>query len=199
MNHTKLLLGTVLTTAVMVGCTSSQDGKSGEAEPSTPSASVSSSQEPSATEEPTPTVAPATGRTMSLEGTRVNIPEGWKISQPGKSSIIELGYDPDDLDNTISLFGFPKLSLMSIEEQVRRLVKGSGWDARPERLPDVMIDGTAVTHVSGPYKGGARAETFATLVGERQLELTFEFDDNKSKAKRKEIIESVLASWEFTS
>lgn len=99
----------------------------------------------------------------------------------------------------IELFRFPQLSFESIDEQARANAKSPIWGPRPERAEDITVGGILVTHLSGTSSRGYQREQFATLVGQQQLEVNFFFANHESQAERDEIVQSVLASWEFTS
>lgn len=200
-NRSSKTLGIVLVAVVMSGCTSSSDTQSGgsgsdrpSSEPSTSPSVQSTPEEP--TEEPTPTVESATGETIKVKGMRVNLPADWVATS---SSALEAGgYPRGNSDSFLTLFRFPQLLVESLDEQARDNATRSDWDFRLERREDVTVDGQLVSHLSGRSRPGEYTDLFSTLRNDQQLEVEFLFGGDESRAIREQIVQSVLASWEFT-
>jgi hypothetical protein len=196
-NHLSKVLGLVLVTLVLAGCTSSPDSTSGsDPDQSSPEASASTSVQETPDEEPTPTIPPATGETIKVKGMKVNLPAGWVA---GRLGVIEAyGRPRSEVGSGLTLFRFPQLLVESLDEQARDNASRSDWDNKLKRLEDVTVDGQIVTHLSGKTRPGEYVDLFSTLLDREQLELEFNFGNGESKAVREEIVQSVLASWQFT-
>lgn len=196
MKSRSIVVGCVIGAAFVSGCGSSE-GSGPEESTSTGSASEddAASEEPIPTTEPTPTVAPATGEIIKVKGTRLRLPSGWVA---GSASALQAGgYTRTDADSFISIFRFPQLLIESLEEQVREEATSSSWGSPPRREADRTVDGLVVTHLSGTAQPGERADTFSTLNNGQEFELDFVFGNAESRAERKQIVDSVLASWQF--
>lgn len=201
MNHLSKAHGLVLVAVLTAGCTSSPDSTS-EPDPDQASAGASAStstqeipvEEP--VSEPTPTVAPATGETIRVKGMQANVPADWVA---GSASAIQAsGYPRTDAGSILTLFRFPQGPVESLDELTRDNATRSDWDNTLKRQDDVTIDEQVVTHLSGKATPGEYVDLFSTLLNRQQLELQFNFGNGESKAERDEIIQSVLASWQFT-
>lgn len=191
-------LGTVLAALVMCGCTSSADEGPGGSSTSSPSPSSTTPAEGTPTQEPTeePTVAPATGKVIKVKGMKVNIPAGWGVGRM-PAVIQAYGYLTTQVGTDVALFRFPQLLTESLDELARDIAKRSSFDRELERKADVVVDNQVVIHLSGVPNKGVHVDLFSTLRAGQQLDLEFTFGTGETRSEREEIIQSVLATWDF--
>ena len=194
MNHLSKALGLALLALVTAGCTSSQGSTSGgpDSDRAAPDASASTSAPEPPVQEPTSTVAPATGETIKVKGMVANIPGDWVA---GTASAIQAsGYPRTDAGSILTLFRFPQGLVESLDEQARDNATRSDWDTTLKRQDDLTIDGQVVSHLSGKVRPGEYVDLFSTLLDRQQLELQFSFGNAESKVERDKIVQSVLAT-----
>ena len=209
MNLRNRALALALTAVVLSACTATPDAADpGAAPASATEASESAGQlptedpiptlVPTPTEEPTSTVVPATGVLLKVKGMEANLPLGW-VATTSNSTLQRSGGPRTTAGTLVQMFRFPDLLLESVDDQARQNATRSDWDFKLNRLADVTIDGQVVTHLSGKTKPGEYVDLFATLRDGEEKELQFIFGGDESKAERDKIVQSVLASWYFTS
>lgn len=179
----------VLLVLALVGC-------GGESEPeSAPEVSASASESPSSAspteaESASPTVAPATGKVIKVEGLKVRTPQGWNTNIP---LALQQAAFPKGLIGTIMrVYHFPNSGLFTIDELAESEVAEYGSKGR--RLEDLELDGQPVYHLAGNPDPGVYAERFGTIVDDARVFLEFQFANDEDRSTRDEIIQSVLAT-----
>lgn len=181
-------------------CSGSDDpGGSPAPSSASPTGSDTESPEPTDSTEPTGSAEPAaTGATLELPHSRVRIPADWKrmsrlvrtqqdAEDPGSASLLSLA--------EIDAFG----SANSAEELVKsvlRVTKGT-YPLTPRRLPNVVVDGVEMYHLSGKIQPLRWLEEYGAIVSDRIVTLGFEFSPDVSPAERQHVVDSVLATFEW--
>ena len=69
---------------------------------------------------------------------------------------------------------------------------------RPVVLPEVEVAGTAFYHVTGTGTKRQSLEGFGTIYAGESITVTFDIGSRTGDAERREIVESVMASFDFT-
>lgn len=200
MNHlSRALAGAVLGSLVLVGCSGEQDSPGADPDPAASSSPSASEPETSvaAAEESTPTIAPASGKRIEVEGMQIKLPADWKPGGP-PSSLQAAGWEKENPDSFVTLFRFTQVE-DSLDQLTRTIATRSDWAFELTRRDDLAVDSQVVSHLSGRVNPGEYIELFATLRNQESLQLAFTFRGGETKAERDEIVQSVLATWEFTS
>lgn len=198
MNHRVRWISPVLIAFALSGCSSSSDRDSEEPTGTASSAETTPSpSEVESTEEESPeeAAAPATGALLTVQGSQVRLPGHWEADSPLLMQVA--GHDPQDPLTFLTLFRFPQL-VASIDELTRENATRRTWDFKLKRRADVTVDGHVASHLEGRVLPGEYVVLFSTLWNGESLELQFNFANGEPKAERDEIVQSVLATWEFT-
>jgi hypothetical protein len=186
---------------VLIACVLSGCSPSGERASDDPASSASTADAIESPDEAQSTaqqeVPPATGALLEVQGMQVNLPADWEadstlVMQAG-------GHDPVNIPTFLTLFRFPQGLVASIDELTRDNATRTSWDYRLKRRADVTVDGHVASHLEGKVLPREYVVLFSTLANGESLELQFNFANGEPKAHRDEIVQSVLATWEFTS
>lgn len=151
---------------------------------------------------------PATGPVVTGEGYAYRVPETWgdvtgrakKVQASVDSAAAEKAATDGFADNISVGYQSPDLTLEELESsmptQLRSLVENL------EALPHVTIDGEEALHHRGPAASGGTKyflEQFAALQDDRLAIITFSFGRSLPAKERDAVIDSVMASWKWTS
>ncbi|WP_198016941.1 hypothetical protein [Nocardioides sp. CF8] len=195
MTSARLALASLMCVAGLAACGGDDDAGADPADPSTTSTESTEASTQSASESPSPSVAPATGPRIAVRGVRANAPEGW-VATPAYA--VMSGAAPRDaIGTTVYVFRFPnsgQLTLDGLGEESRR---SGGWKFPLKRLDDLELDGQPAFHVAGKSNPGEHVERFGAILNDDRLTVTFEFLNGEDKATRDEIIASVLATVDY--
>jgi hypothetical protein len=182
---------------VLAGCggdATEQKPTTASSDPGTPESSASTAESPSAAS--TPSVAPAAGPTLELDGVRLRAPIAF--SNVAEKVSFRQAALPLVSESYVSVFRFPNLSDSTLDVLGDiTLEADKGWAPRARRLDDRVIDDAPAYHLAGPRTNGAHRETFGTLLGDTELQVTFEFAENEPVAYREDVIASVLQTVDF--
>ncbi|MCW2832913.1 MAG: hypothetical protein JWN68_866 [Nocardioides sp.] len=193
MNHWIRWVSLVLITFALPGCSTSAD-RASEEPTGTPSSATTSS--PSEAQSAVEEVAPATGTLLAVQGSQLRIPGHWEADSQLLMQVA--GHDPEDPLTFMTLFRFPQIN-RSIDELTRENATRRTWDFKLKRRADVTVDGHVASHLEGKVYADEYVVLFSTLWNGESLELQFNFANGEPKVERDEIVQSVLATWEFTS
>ena len=176
----------------LAGCSQEEDPPEGGATPSPGSTSEpteSPTETPTETPSETPAVDAATGPELNVGGIAVRVPDGWRASYDtavadtatGKQGVILLG----------AIAGDP----MPLGAQFKRDVRGTSLIRDVERLADVELGGEPAFQFrarTGSYvrHGYGRCDSGYLVL------LHLDLDEDLPEAKRRDIAESVIASYE---
>jgi hypothetical protein len=181
---------------VLAGCGGDAQETSGDpASPTSPESS-SSPAEAAPTEEPVPTIAPAAGALLEVEGLRVHAPLSFS-ALPDQSRGYQVAFVPY-VRSAVSVYTFPNISDFTVDESARATLRDGPFPrGRGRRLDDVVLDGETVFHLAGPLEDGGYGERFGAVFDGGDLALDFGFHDGEPPAFRQEVIDSVLATVDF--
>ncbi len=188
-------------------CSGSDDpGGSPSPSSASPTGSDTASPEPTDSTGPTgsadpsagPATDPATGATLELPHSRVRIPSDWKrmsrlvrtqqdAKDPGSASLLSLA--------EINAFGSTN-SADELVKSVLRVTRGT-YPLTPKRLPNVVVDGVEMYHLSGKIQPLRWLEEYGAIFSDRIVTLGFEFSPDVSPAERQQVVASVLATFEW--
>lgn len=168
------------------GATSSAAGSPGGTDPTGPTGS------------PEPTVAPATGPRLSMPHARLRIPAGWYVGDqlvashqdgqdPGSTSVLSLGETPA-LGSTADLTELRRNAL-----NVARRV----YPMTPRPRPDVEVDGVEMYHLEGRVQPLNWESEFGVIVDDHIIVLRFHLSPRIPLAQRHQLVDSVLATFEW--
>jgi len=182
-------------------CGGDGDGSNGAAT-SSPSATVSESDEPTADPTPdasetaAPTVAPATGIELREQTSSIQVPEGWRDAPPIAS--YQSGATGPRGAGTISLMDVETLNPNTpLEERVKAALQTLPDGAKPTRLPDVMLGDSPAYHLM--YTKAGRGEVTHIIETERNQRLiTIDlYISNEALKQSPDLVESVLATFQW--
>ena len=191
------LVSVLLTAVLLAGCSSGGDEAGPDEEPSSPSSSTGSSAPSTPSPTPGDGVAPATGPELQLTGASVRMPEGWEPDPTNTQDILVASGRLGTLSEGMGVVALPGCCV-PLDEQVKRVNELRKAGDRPERLPDLSLDGSPAFHLAGPLKAvpGVWEVTIGGDHVDHQYTLSFTLR-NTSRAERDALVESVVASWEW--
>jgi len=169
------------------GCGDSSDGATADP-PASSGAPAGSSASPSAS------AAPATGKAVETSWFGARAPQGWQVVEtvpdfatyarkPGSDSFISFG--------AIETYG----NTFTLAQLAHHSLRSNSWAKRPSILAETTLAGEPAYHLRGPVGGGLFADVYGALYQGRQVELDIETEG--SAAEHREVVDSVLASWQW--
>lgn len=193
--------GAVVSGVVLSGCTDS----SGEAAPApttgSTSAGTSSAREPA---DPEDTVTPASGPRLRFESGHFRLPGGAGFEKD-PTSTLQLGEGSSaQIGARVSFVQFPASGTLDTRADLF-LQKNNVYHARFSRRDDTELGWLPAFHVEGPGAGPTEGEYYVSIgasdeVNNYTLNVAFGLGRPvPPKAVRDEIVESVRASWTFSS
>jgi hypothetical protein len=191
-----LAAGTLAVLALALGACTDEDPGEPKVEPTT-SSSVSPTDSTTPSESTEPTVASATGPVLDTASATINLPEGWKDNQNGfpntysgspRSGAAVRLITIVDLASSTSGYSIDKLA-----QEMQTAVPGS----KLNRQPDVELDGSPAYHLAGTAPVDGRYEEVGTNANGRAITISFSLN-GYTAAERREIVDSVIASFRWT-
>ena len=178
---------------VLTGCSSSE-GSDDPAASAAPGQDVSEPAsetpvEPTESATPTPTVQPATGPVLDVDGYSVRLPEGWRVRYDTAVSGAALGKQGLIF---MSLFAGPERPLRALIQEDLRL---SSPVERFRRLEDTTLGGSPAYHYTGRAGAINRRDSFGAWDDGNEVMVQFNLRAALSRAERREIVESVLVTY----
>ena len=192
------------------GCTSSEGsvedrastGSASESpqDPSgTPSGSASEtaaetpSETPTETATETATAEPVSGPVMEVQGITIQLPKGYRI-----------GFDTPVVTTAQGRLGLVGLSAIAGEQwSLDRLYQDDLRIGGPmqsvERLPDTTLDGIPAYRYGGRRDRHVIRQVYGTWDSGYQVMVRFDLHDFMPEAKRQELVESVVATYDSPS
>ena len=192
------------------GCTSSEGsaedrastGSASESaqDPSgTPSGSASEtaaetpSETPTETATETATAEPVSGPVMEVQGITIQLPKGYRI-----------GFDTPVVTTAQGRLGLVGLSAIAGEQwSLDRLYQDDLRIGGPmqsvERLPDTTLDGLPAYRYGGRRDRHVIRQVYGTWDSGYQVMVRFDLHDFMPEAKRRELVESVVATYDSPS
>ena len=173
------------------GSVSESPQEPSEASSDTPAESPSET----ATDPPseTATAKPVTGPVMEVQGISIQLPKGYQV-----------GFDTPVVSTAQGRLGLVGLSAIAGEEwSLDRLYEDelriSGPMQTVERLPDTTLDGLPAYRYGGRRDRHVIREVYGTWDNGYQVIVRFDLHDFQPLAKRRELIESVVATYDSPS
>lgn len=150
-------------------------------------------ESPSESPSETSTAKPVTGPVMEVQGITVQLPKGYDV-----------GFDNPVVATAGGELGVVVLSAIagepwSVDRLAKEEIKASGPMQTVRRHPDTTLDGLAAYHYSGRLDRHTFREVYGTWDSGYQVIVRFELHDFMRKAKRRELIESVVATYDSPS
>ncbi|MCR6033396.1 hypothetical protein GGQ22_18445 [Nocardioides sp. zg-579] len=198
-----------MATLALAGCSDDADPGSGPTEaasasvdgsatPSDPSDPSSGTSEP--TSDPTASagedagVTPASGLTLTSDAATMRAPKGWTSLDEGALSVSARA--PRSL-TIVTLSSIPAADIATLDT-LENAAKVTSFKAEQVRIqPRREVQGVELYHLVGPELVGGRLDQFGTIYGDQQVTIAFVTPDDTPPARRKNLIESVLASIEW--
>lgn len=214
-------LAVVATTAVLA-CTGCSEDSSSASDPSTsesssesssesPSGSASETETPEPTEStssaPEPTAAPADGPRISGSGYSYAVPKGWDMPKqdiPGFDfdSFAAALRDGDGFSDNMNVVVSPAGAMdPSQAEQAAEAELTTAGAKEVTVLDRVSIAGVESPHVTALMSLNDtryQIEQFYPAQGDKGYVVTFSFSTSVDEGARAEVIDAVLASWEWS-
>ncbi len=201
MRHLAASTAVLVVIALAGACSAGDDPGTGPAPTSAPTSGSPSETGPGS---PGPTatggtgVAPATGPVLRMPHSSVRIPSGWRT----ESQLVPTQRDASDQD-TVSIMKLGEINAFgrtfgadAAAETALRVIKRI-YPLQPKRLPNVEVDGTEMYHLSGRIQPLNWLEEYGAVVDDRIVTLTFQFSPEVSAGERREIADSVLATFRW--
>jgi hypothetical protein len=176
----------------LVACGDSGNNSTRDPAASGTTTSASTTGEPSPTE-PTSTVKPASGFKVDTSRFSFRAPKGFEnhpISGELIGSVVDLL--PDD---SIYFSIFEDYHDLTLDEMAKAYLDASSYQILPKEVAHTEIDGRPVFHLSGPISDRSYADAYGLVIDGTGVNITFEVHSNA--ARRKEIIESTLATFRW--
>jgi len=192
----RLAAAALLLTAV-AGC--SDDGASvADPTPTTSSPSGTDSSAPDEpTDEPSPSVSPASGDVVKYRQFSFRAPKGWKV---GENLLWVRSIESPPGPRQVRVgepFGFVSVSAgPAIEKSLDQLAREKVANEEGKRVEDADLDGEVVYQVAKPDPTFQTNEVYGLWRDGQKIWIRFTLSDAPVK-KRQALIESVLATWEW--
>lgn len=151
-----------------------------------PTGSESAPQESTTPTEPA--VEPATGPLVRFKQFQVHLPDGWKVDR----KFFTLTYTRDRGSFDLLNISVMSTSATNVTQLARSVLRSSSQELR--RVDDSEVAGEPAFHLVGTALRGEH-DQYGVIRGGQSIRFMFELDG--SKAKRQELIDSVLASIEW--
>jgi hypothetical protein len=140
-----------------------------------------------------PSVEPATGPRLSLEGAALRMPDGWTVDSAQAS--YQVNGTSADRAGRIYLARIPALNPDATLAQLTRVAAETRRLPKSSIQPPITLAGVPAYHLSG-RTAGDDVEQFGALVDGDIVTVEFVFYSGKDDG-RSELIESVLATVEL--
>lgn len=191
--------GLVVSLLLVTGC-GSDERPAGPDSAAAPDAGETQATPDASVPSPEPTVEAASGVVLAHDHARVRLPEGWTQEHVAEVPWGLFGRDRSRAFGIVSFTELPQQdSTPSLDALARDFAKeqlGEGL----ERRADVALGGdTVALRLSGQTAKHEFSEVIGTLIAGREYKLRFDFTlGTGTPAERREVVDSVIASWEFT-
>lgn len=189
-----------LTAVLLLGTACGNDDASADPSPGPSSSTTVESPTPTdeATDEPTSTVAPATGPLMDIPLASVRAPEGWKILPKIVPGQVDVGNAKDYSFSTIGLSQIVSYDRSLTADQLAdQWFDASFYPLDPKKQPLTEIDGVEFFHLAGKVQKRLYLEEFGTQADGKLVTLGFSFSPEVTPEERQEVIDSVLATFQW--
>ncbi|MBA3781693.1 MAG: hypothetical protein H0X12_07555 [Nocardioides sp.] len=131
-----------------------------------------------------------------MRGATVRLPEGWE-PDPTNTKDILVAAVTDVYPQTMGVVAFPE-TFTDLDTQVKQVRRQARGRIRYERMPDIYVAGARFYYLSGRDSITRRDWTISIGGNYGGLNYTVGFTlAGKSDAERAELVDSVLASWEW--
>jgi hypothetical protein len=181
--------GVILTAALASGCSDDDPPDAG------PSDSPSTSSSP--TDSAAPSVAPAGGKVLATDTFTAKAPRGWSTRRGGTSLAVQVfAFSPDEL-TFVAIADGPAVNDDTIDERAQEVARSDEFDRAPKVMEPVMIDGVEAYRVAGDVGNGSYIIEVGTITGGQDVNLRLE-TFNISPEESQQILDSVLASWQWS-
>jgi hypothetical protein len=194
---TQLSACTVALLVVTLGACSS-DGSDDPTPSPTTSAASSPTDSTSPTESSEPTVTPASGPVLDTGSATINLPEGWKDDGNGLPSTFSGTPEKGSAARHITIIDLTSTPPAYSVDKLARNALTELPGAKLSRLPDTVLDGSPAYHVTGTAPVRGEYDEVGTDSHGRSVEIGFSLN-GYTPAERTEIIESVIASFQWTA
>lgn len=153
---------------------------------------------PSDPTSPTSTVEPASGVRLELSAVSANAPEGWK--KDGVATDYQVSANHPQLVTSITLFEVPDPGdgVGGVQLSARQSIYAASWLRKPKILEPTEIDGTEVYHVAGRVDSASFIEEWGATVDGQAVRIRVHMTEIMSSKERRELVESVLPTVQFS-
>ena len=186
------LVGAALLSILLAGCggEASSSGKD-------PSAGNGGSGDAASNTSPSATVAPATGGVVDTSFFSAHAPKGWRVDEmvPDFSTIAD---DPDG--SSLVAFGIAKTYGydFTMARLARQTIGSHSWMGKHVTVDlHSSLAGEPAYRLSGPLPGGGDMVAYGVDHQDRHITVIFELYAPLSRRQRSQLVDSVLASWQW--
>ena len=173
------------------------DSDDPEAEPSPEPSSSTAATSPSPTDEPTSTVAPATGPALNLPRATAQVPKGWHLTPRIVPEQADAGNDEYSF-SSISLAQIDSFDTSTSADQLAdQWIDSNIYPQDPKKLPLTELDGKEVYHLAGQVQPHLYLEEFGTQTEGKLVSIAFLFSPVVTPEERQDIIGSTLATFRW--
>jgi hypothetical protein len=185
----RIAVSAALAAVLVLGAACGNDDASADPSPEASSSSASAS--------PTATVEPAAGPALNIPRATVRVPKGWYLTP----RIV-----PEQADAGNDSYSFSSISLAQIDsfdpslnadELADNWLDSNSYPQDPQELPLTELDGVEVYHLAGMVQKHLYLEEFGAQTAGKVVSLAFMFSPVASPEERQEIIDSVLATFQW--
>lgn len=193
------VLASVLVGALVAGCGGDASSPSQSPGPATSATGADPAPTSSPTLKPAPDPTAAVGELVELDGVTFRLPEDYRVARSISGQRFSAERRGSVLGDPISVIVIDSLGLIyPLRKLARMHNNGSLYSMDPDYLAPVTIAGQEWYHLEGKVRSLAWAAAYGFNDAERAVDLAFQFSTDVPMAKRRSIVDSVLASIELT-
>lgn len=139
-------------------------------------------------------MTPAAGKTVDMKLFSTHVPVGWDVSVTAKNFSV-LAYDAESGDqisfSVVALAG----NDFTLDHLAHQALRYGPWSKTPTIEPETTLAGEPAYHLTGPVGGGLKGESLGSAYDGNDAEVVSQVSG--SDAKLQQVMESVLASWQW--
>jgi hypothetical protein len=174
-----------LVAVLLTGCGDSDPGAGPDTEPTDEPSSGSSSQ-PQA-------VAPADGPRVENAHASYHVPRGFEVAEELAGTIPANDSGPGR--SAITLAEVPAFGSTDLGAAAEVVARNVAQDRPPKRLADTTLDGSPVFHLEGRLDSTVWFAAYGAIRDDTVVYVRFDLDT--APAKSQQVVESVLATWQW--
>ncbi len=172
-----------LVAVLLTGCGESDQGGTSGTEPADPDSGTPSSQ----------AVESADGPRVENAHASYRVPRGYEVAEELAGTIPANDSGPGR--SAITLAEVPAFGSTDLGAAAGVVARNVAQDRRPKRMADTTLDGVPVFHVEGKLDETVWFAAYGAIRDDTVVYVRFDLDT--SPAKSQQVVESVLATWQW--